>query len=91
MPMRTFGAPHTICTSSLPVNTRADVEFLGVRMFRDGANFANDDALQSGTGTLDAFNLETGHRERVRERRHVIASLDPIVQPVQADSHENGY
>ena len=67
------------------VEHAADVELFGIGMFRHRAHFADDDAAQRGTGALDAFDFETRHRQRMRQRRHVIAGVDPIAQPVQAD------
>ena len=87
MPTRTFGAPQTICSSSRPFETRQTLSFSASGCFVDGLHFADDDALQRRAGAMNAFDLEAGHRERVRQRRHVVAGVDPLAQPLQTDLH----
>ena len=67
------------------VRHAADIELLGVGMLGHAQHFADDDAAQRGTGALDAFDLQARHRQRVRQRRHVIAGVDPFAQPLQTD------
>ena len=88
MPTRTFGAPQTICSSSRPFQTRQTLSFSASGCLVTRLHFADDDIRERRRCRLNGFDFEPDHRERVRQPAHVLARVDPLAQPLQADLHQ---
>ena len=71
----------------MAVRDAAHVELLRIGMLLDRQHLTDDNAFEIGTGTMNTFDLEPGHRQSMGQRRHVIAGVYPITQPLQTDFH----
>ena len=71
----------------LAIEDAAYMQLFRVRVLFHTAHFPDHDAGNGWCSGCYPFDFHTGHRQGVRERRHVIADVDPFTEPGSTDLH----
>jgi len=88
MPVRALGAPHTTCTTPLPVVDLADAQPVGIGMLHRFDDVADDETLQRLGRIGDASSTsrpEHGQRVADFSQRRVVSRC--LLQPGQRELH----
>ena len=66
-----------------------EVEAIGVRVFLDGQQLADDDGAPVGAPLLDALDFHAQQRQALCELLRGLLDIDVLAEPVERHSHRN--